>query len=48
MQLAIDKLNEAGGINGRKLKLLFEQASTPAESVAYSWYAKAEHAHQKT
>lgn len=34
MQLAIDKLNEAGGINGRKLKLLFEQASTPAESVA--------------
>ena len=27
MQLAIDKLNEAGGINGRKLKLLFEQAS---------------------
>jgi branched-chain amino acid transport system substrate-binding protein len=34
MQLAIDKLNEAGGINGRKLKFLFEQASTPAESVA--------------
>lgn len=34
MQLAIEKLNEAGGINGRKLRLLFEQASTPAESVA--------------
>jgi len=34
MQIAIDKLNAAGGINGRKLKLLFEQASTPAESVA--------------
>ncbi len=34
MQLAMDRLNKAGGINGRKLKLLFEQASTPAESVA--------------
>ena len=34
MQITIDKLNAAGGINGRKLKLLFEQASTPAESVA--------------
>ncbi len=34
MQMTIDKLNAAGGINGRKLKLLFEQASTPAESVA--------------
>jgi branched-chain amino acid transport system substrate-binding protein len=34
MQMTIDKLNEAGGINGRKLKLLYEQASTPAESVA--------------
>src|SRR6516162_8719427 len=34
MQMAVDKLNEAGGINGRKLRLLFEHASTPAESVA--------------
>ena len=34
MQLAVEKINEAGGINGRKLRLLFEHASTPAESVA--------------
>ena len=34
MQLAIDKINEAGPINGRKLRLIFEHASTPAESVA--------------
>src|SRR5262245_9817288 len=34
IQLSIDKLNEAGGINGRKLRLIFEHASTPAESVA--------------
>jgi len=34
MQLAIEKINEAGGINGRKLRLIFEHASTPAESVA--------------
>jgi branched-chain amino acid transport system substrate-binding protein len=34
MQIAIDKINGAGGINGRKLRLQFEQASTPAESVA--------------
>ena len=34
MQITIDKLNSVGGINGRKLKLLFEQASTPAELVA--------------
>jgi branched-chain amino acid transport system substrate-binding protein len=34
MQMAVGKLNEAGGINGRKLRLLFEHASTPAESVA--------------
>jgi branched-chain amino acid transport system substrate-binding protein len=33
MVLAIEKLNETG-INGRKLRLLFEHASTPAESVA--------------
>jgi branched-chain amino acid transport system substrate-binding protein len=32
--LAIDRINEAGGINGRKLKLIFENAGTPAESVA--------------
>lgn len=32
--LAIDKINEAGGINGRKLRLVFEGANTPAESVA--------------
>lgn len=34
MQLAIDKLNAAGGVNGRKLRLAYEHASTPAESVA--------------
>jgi branched-chain amino acid transport system substrate-binding protein len=34
MQLAIEKLNEAGPINGRKLRMIFEHASTPAESVA--------------
>lgn len=34
MQLAVDKLNEAGPINGRKLRLIFEHAATPAESVA--------------
>jgi branched-chain amino acid transport system substrate-binding protein len=34
MQLAIEKINEAGGINGRKLRLIFEHASSPAESVA--------------
>ena len=34
MQMAVEKLNEAGGVNGRKLRLLFEHASTPAESVA--------------
>lgn len=34
MQLAIDEINQAGGINGRKLKLDFEHAFTPAESVA--------------
>ena len=32
--LAVEKINEAGGINGRKLRLIFEHASTPAESVA--------------
>jgi branched-chain amino acid transport system substrate-binding protein len=34
MQLAIDKINEAGPINGRKLRMIFEHASSPAESVA--------------
>ena len=34
IQLAVDRINEAGGINGRKLKLVFEHAFTPAESVA--------------
>ncbi len=34
MQLAIDEINAAGGVNGRKLKLDFEHAFTPAESVA--------------
>jgi branched-chain amino acid transport system substrate-binding protein len=34
MQLAIDEINKAGPINGRKLKLTFEHAATPAESVA--------------
>jgi branched-chain amino acid transport system substrate-binding protein len=34
MALAIEKLNEAGPINGRKLRMIFEHASTPAESVA--------------
>jgi branched-chain amino acid transport system substrate-binding protein len=34
MQLAIEKINEAGPINGRRLRLAFEHAATPAESVA--------------
>ena len=34
MQLAIEKINEAGPINGRKLRMIFEHASTPAEAVA--------------
>ena len=34
MQLAMEKINEAGGINGRKLRLIYEHASTPAELVA--------------
>jgi ABC-type branched-subunit amino acid transport system substrate-binding protein len=36
MQLAIEKINEAGGVNGRKLRMIFEHASTPAEAVAAS------------
>ncbi len=34
MQLAVEKINEAGGINGRRLRLIFEHASAPAEAVA--------------
>ena len=34
MSLAFDKINEAGPINGRKLRLIYEHAATPAESVA--------------
>ena len=34
MQLAVDEINANGGINGRKLRLQFEAAQTPAESVA--------------
>lgn len=34
IQLAVIKINDAGGINGRKLRIIFEHAFTPAESVA--------------
>jgi len=34
IQMAMEHLNAAGGINGRKLRLIYEHASTPAESVA--------------
>lgn len=34
MRLAVDAINENGGINGRKLELRFEAALTPAQSVA--------------
>jgi ABC-type branched-subunit amino acid transport system substrate-binding protein len=34
MQLAIEKINAAGGINGRQLRLICEHASSPAASVA--------------
>lgn len=34
MQMAVDTINKRGGINGRKLKLVFEHAFSPAESVA--------------
>jgi ABC-type branched-subunit amino acid transport system substrate-binding protein len=34
LQLGFDRINEAGGINGRKVRLVFEHAGTPAESVA--------------
>jgi branched-chain amino acid transport system substrate-binding protein len=34
IQLAIDEINESGGINGRKLKFVHQGASSPAESLA--------------
>ncbi|MDB5512387.1 MAG: Amino acid/amide transporter substrate-binding protein family [Enterovirga sp.] len=34
LQLGIEQINAAGGINGRKIKLVYEHAFTPAESVA--------------
>jgi branched-chain amino acid transport system substrate-binding protein len=34
IQLAVENINAAGGINGRKIRLAFEHAFTPAESVA--------------
>jgi branched-chain amino acid transport system substrate-binding protein len=34
MALAVDEINATGGINGRKIRLQFEGAQTPAESVA--------------
>ncbi len=34
MQLAVDQINQAGPISGRRLKVLFESASSPAESIA--------------
>lgn len=34
LQLAIDEINEHGGINGRKLRLEHQAAMTPAESLA--------------
>jgi branched-chain amino acid transport system substrate-binding protein len=34
LQLALNEINEHGGINGRKLRMIFEGAQTPAESVA--------------
>ncbi len=34
MMLALNEINAHGGVNGRKLKLIFEGAATPAESIA--------------
>jgi len=34
LQLGFEKINAQGGINGRKIKFIFEQAFSPAESVA--------------
>ena len=34
LNLALNEINQHGGINGRKLRMIFEGAQTPAESVA--------------
>jgi branched-chain amino acid transport system substrate-binding protein len=34
LTLALNEINEHGGVNGRKLRMIFEGAQTPAESVA--------------
>lgn len=34
LNLAISEINAHGGVNGRKLRLIFEGAQTPAESIA--------------
>src|SRR6185369_6118731 len=34
LSIAFDEINKKGGINGRKIKMLFEHASSPAESIA--------------
>jgi branched-chain amino acid transport system substrate-binding protein len=34
IQLAVTQINNSGGINGRKVKLLFEHAFSPAETIA--------------
>jgi len=34
MQLAVNEINENGGVNGRKIRLIFEGATTPADSIA--------------
>jgi branched-chain amino acid transport system substrate-binding protein len=34
LTIGFDEINKKGGINGRKIKMLFEHASSPAESIA--------------
>lgn len=34
MQLAVREINENGGVNGRQIRLVFEGATTPADSIA--------------
>ena len=34
LQLAANEINANGGVNGRKIRLIFEGATTPAESIA--------------
>lgn len=34
MQLAVNEINENGGVNGRSIRLIFEGATTPADSIA--------------